>query len=611
MPIVRTLVVLATYGDHGTIHRPRDAAWFHDYFFNPVHGHKAYWLKQSDNNIVLDGQVIGWRHYPFDFLNILSRSASGTAVFGEVRQSLGLDLSQFVLPIVVFGLPPHIDSDGGASIIVMDPPRTVRGVVGRTETEFDWWAHEIGHGIGLEHSFGKDPVPVIGENPGGYGHPHCIMSAQTYGGYAGAGAFDPPDPRAGRPEYTGLGPGLNAATALAHGWVDAHVFADTVPRDYRIRSRSDGGRNPNKIPQALLVQVAAGNSYVVEYREKNGWDLGQNRDYVIVTQSKGGLADNNYPNKSTGSFAARLGLPFDPAAVGQNWLEFWNFAIQVLDVDSVGRSVLLRVYPGGAPRLKVTPTTAVNVQRSAVVETGEHRFERGQVRCVEGTWPYEKREQTISAVFEAHWQPAEGVAAKWMLWGEPVPSDGTFKRWMQVWLPSPQLVTFTTALEVVLHCHVTALAGGSRLTVTSGPQNGVFTLESRLTMAGPSAIATEEFRTEMAGIIYEYGEEFEARRLRCLVDLSNPVERFPTYEVEIEFDAWRDIPWPKHLEAELLLKILARLHDAGETREFERAKAELARLARREEILLTLVALDDRLDTAEIARRPVPGCTLG
>ena len=99
------------------------------------------------------------------------------------------------------------------------------------------------------------------------------------------------------------------------------------------------------------------------------------------------------------------------------------------------------------------------------------------------------------------------------------------------------------------------MADGSRLTVTSGPENGVFTLEARLTMAGPSAIATEEFRTEMAGIIYEYGEEFEARRIRCLVDLSDPIARFPTYEVEIEFNAWRDIPWPKHREAALLLKI--------------------------------------------------------
>ena len=135
MPVVRTLVVLANYGDQGTIHRPRDAVWFHDYFFNPVYGQKAYWLKQSDNNIVLDGQAIDWRNYPYDFLNILDRSAAGTSVIGEVRASLGVDLSQFDLPIVVFGLPPQIGSDGGASNIVMSATRTVRGFVGTSDRD--------------------------------------------------------------------------------------------------------------------------------------------------------------------------------------------------------------------------------------------------------------------------------------------------------------------------------------------------------------------------------------------------------------------------------------------------------------------------------------------
>ena len=300
----------------------------------------------------------------------------------------------------------------------------------------------------------------------------------------------------------------------------------------------------------------------------------------------------------------------DPAAVGQSWLEFWNFAIHVLEVDPVGRTVLVRIYPGGAPQLQITPTTAVTVQRFAVVEKGEHHFEHGQVRCVEGDWTYREARPddhrcTGGALDDrSRRRPVDAV-------GRAHSADGQFTRSMQVRLPSPQFVTFTAVRDVLLHCQITPLAGGSRLAVTSGPENGVFTLDARLTMAGPSAIATEEFRTEIAGIVYDYGEEFERRRLRCLVDLSNPAERFPTYEVEIDFDAWRDIPYPKHGEAELLLKILARLHEAGEPREFERTKAELAVLAGREEIGVTLVALDDRLDTAEFARRPVPGCTLG
>ena len=44
-------------------------------------------------------------------------------------------------------------------------------------------------------------------------------------------------------------------------------------------------------------------------------------------------------------------MKLDNAAVGQNWLEFWSYAIQVLEDDSRGSiGVYVRDYPGGAPR---------------------------------------------------------------------------------------------------------------------------------------------------------------------------------------------------------------------------------------------------------------------
>jgi hypothetical protein len=607
MKVVRTLVVLASYGDHGTIHRPLDAVWFQDYFFNPIHGHKAYWLKQTDNEIVLEGRVVGWHHYGFGSFDVTKRSDIATKVMLDLRDNLGMDMNMVDLPIVVLGIAPHVPSDGGSGHAVLSPERTLRSVVTRIGDRWDFIAHEIGHGLGLEHSFGNDWVPVIGDHPGGYGHPHCIMSAMRYGGLPGGGPHFPAQPRDGRPECTPLGPSLGAVPVVRYGWVHKHVFSGPATREYRLRSRNHGGRAAAGLaPQAILVNGAQGATYVVEYRERMGWDLGQDRDYLIVAQDAKGRADLHYPGEPRGTYLARLGLPPEP---GQSWLDLPGFGIQLMSIDTAEHTLVLRLHAGGVPRLAVAASTELVVVRSVVLEKGVQDFAPGVIRCVQGHHPWVKREEVQQAVFEATWTPGEAITAHWTIWGEPVPANGEVTRFMKVSLPSPQLVSFTDHRNVSIDCRIDSLPNGTRMTITNRPENGTIGIEAKLTLSGQASMTVETFSASLAGIVFDFGEAFEERRLRCLVDLSNPADRFPTYEVEIAFDAWRDIPRPKHREALQLLDLLAVLRDRGDETEFDRARADLAGLAGREMIDLTIVRLDDRIDVAEISRRPLPKCS--
>jgi hypothetical protein len=116
-------------------------------------------------------------------------------------------------------------------------------------------------------------------------------------------------------------------------------------------------------------------------------------------------------------------------------------------------------------------------------------------------------------------------------------------------------VTRTVALD----CRIEPLPNGSRLHVTSEPTNETFHLEVMVELQSPIGSASESFSEEMAGVVYDYGDEFEARRIRCLVDLSDAGRRFATYEVLPDPDGWRKIPSIRRVEFESYLGVLAHL----------------------------------------------------
>ena len=137
------------------------------------------------------------------------------------------------------------------------------------KTEFA--AHEIGHGLGLTHSY-DDSGRSCGGSPGEYCDPWDIMSAQ--GTYQ---FIDSNWITAGSP--SGGGPGLDAPGLLNMAWIPAanrrEFQFEGDEQIFKIRALSrPRGADP------LVVTVNIGGPgpfdgiYTVEYRQGDGWDRG-------------------------------------------------------------------------------------------------------------------------------------------------------------------------------------------------------------------------------------------------------------------------------------------------------------------------------------------------
>lgn len=244
-----------------------------DYFHDISYNHAS----------VLSDTTVGWVKAPFSTANLQTGPlAPSGARLQRVSQCLNAiapdqlpDLDRFYGVVVV----NNVIQDGGSCLPIGPTPIVVNNK--RFQLACVWFdpkslypafaSHEIGHGLGLTHSY-DDSQKNCGGAPGEYCDPWDIMSA------LGTYTFD--DGNWSAPGLPGSeGPGLNAVGLIRMNW---------LPSANIRQFQSEGGEQTFKLralshpragePMVVVVPVAsmqgASGFITVEYRQNDGWDRG-------------------------------------------------------------------------------------------------------------------------------------------------------------------------------------------------------------------------------------------------------------------------------------------------------------------------------------------------
>ena len=273
------VVLLCTYTDAPPVPAGRDPPYFQQMVLDRGTGGLAdYWDAISMGGLNLNGSVVrGWYTVPMTVAQAKAKSGGPNPKRGELVTDC-ISAAR-TAPSNAFTVP----SDAGVAVIHW-PDVDFYGGGGRAfvtiNVDVGGLGHEMGHGLGYQHSFSDDPTyrnvswAAIGE----YDDPWDVMSY--------ANVFAAPTARFGN-----RGPGVNAYHMDRMGW---------LPRD-RIKTFGANGATHETVTLAALPNAGAPGDYLVrvpidpgdpyhyltvEFRRKAGMDAGIPGDIVLIHEIK-------------------------------------------------------------------------------------------------------------------------------------------------------------------------------------------------------------------------------------------------------------------------------------------------------------------------------------
>jgi hypothetical protein len=303
-------VLLCKFSDDATEPRTRS---FYDNLFTVsgrgTHNMVDYFRDASHRRIDTSGtRVFGWYTLPkrhSDYTGTGANQAGRDELVAWARQAAadgGVDLSPFVGVVVCMNV--YTDLFGGGGRVVCD-----------TRWQPSALGQEMGHGYGLTHSRTDGSTTDYTDRWDTMStYDSCYMASH--------------------PQYTLIGPGLNAANMAGRGWLDAaRVWnapssIDTVVT-LRPLVRFD-------LPGKLAARVGP---YLIEFRVKESWDQAIPEPTVLIHR----LEDNrSYIMSSVNGHQGLIKGDVFEIGSPSRLFEPWR-RVEVTDIDSVGQSATLHV----------------------------------------------------------------------------------------------------------------------------------------------------------------------------------------------------------------------------------------------------------------------------
>ena len=259
---------------------------------------------------------------------VYANSVKRDKIVEWAREAAGnnqINLTPFDVIVCVFNVPVDYFGSVGRTVLNWDPSSKTSFTIDLTGV-----AHEVGHGLGLNHSRLKNSDKE-------YGDPWDIMSAYDGIFYDTSGADDPP----GSP-YLTFGPGLNAVNMDLAGWLDyTRLLTVNASAHFHLRPLH---RRDLEGWLAAKIRLKYETVYV-EFRIKEGWD-NQIPASCILIHRQGTHPGDGMPCSELIPVADKgdigVGDSFD---VGDAGNPFGFYAkITLVDIDEVNKEAYIGVY---------------------------------------------------------------------------------------------------------------------------------------------------------------------------------------------------------------------------------------------------------------------------